>query len=118
MSIDPLFSKRYDKAAYNCAHFLVDAWRHVTGEDLGDRLAGFLRPPAARVVDWGQRHGFAPLDRPRSPCIVAMHRPRTVPHVGMYYRGRVLHLHERGVEYQPLDVASRGFTKLRYYACL
>jgi len=118
VSIDPLFSKRYDRQAYNCAHFLVDAWRHVTGEDLGDRLAGFLRPPAARAVDWGQRHGFAPLDRPCSPCIVAMHRPRTVPHVGMFYRSRVLHLHERGVEYQPLDVASRGFTKLRYYACL
>lgn len=118
MSVDKLLGKTYNRDAYNCVHFLVDAWRHLVGQDLSARLAGFLRPAAARGVVAPARHDFARLDAPCSPCIVLMHRPRSAPHVGMYYRGRVLHIHEHGVEYQPIDVASRGFTKLRYYKCL
>jgi hypothetical protein len=44
-----------------------------------------------------------------------MQRPKTPPHIGVFLRGKVLHLKESGAEFQPLDVASFGFTKMGFY---
>jgi hypothetical protein len=118
MSIDALYGKVYNKTTYNCAHFVVDAWKHITGVDIGDRLSGFMAPPAARVVVAQERHGFNRLPAPVSPCLALMSRRRSAPHVGIYYIDRILHLHEYGVEFQPVSVAMRGFSNIRYYACL
>ena len=44
-----------------------------------------------------------------------MHRPGAAAHVGLFLRGRVLHIKQSGVEYQPLDVAIMGFKTHRFY---
>ena len=61
--------------------------------------------------------GFQKLEQPISPCFVVMQRSKTQPHIGIYYNGRVLHMKENGVEYQPLQVVRRYFTKIGFYAC-
>lgn len=113
--IDEFFFRTYDRNNYNCAHLVAEAWLKITGEDIEAALTGFLRPFRARSVGMSLRHKFVRLQAPQSPCIVLMNRPGAVAHVGVYYRGKVLHIHASGTEYVPLDVARRGFTSARFY---
>lgn len=115
MSVDQFLNKRYDPMNYNCAHLVCDAWEAETGEPIREALQGFLQPPGARRVDWSQRSHFERLDAPRSPCLVLMDRPKTTPHVGIYLRGRVLHITEAGVQFMPVPIATYGYRLVRYY---
>lgn len=116
-SVDPLLS-RTPRTDYNCLDFATEAWAHLTG-DAGvlDRLAALnagIHAEDGRVVLSAVR-GFRKLEQPMSPCFVVMQRSKTQPHIGVYHNGRVLHLKENGVEYQPLAVARRYFTKIGFY---
>jgi hypothetical protein len=115
--LDDLFAIKYDRQNYNCAHFARDVWQRETGQDITETLSGFLLPPGERSVRANLRHKFKRLQTPKSPCIVLMHRKNSVPHVGVYLRDKVIHLHEKGVEFMPLDIATRGFKKLGFYVC-
>lgn len=115
MSIDAFFNRKYDRNNYNCAHFVCEVWESITGEDLTHKLAGFLRSPDDRRAVLSDLRVFKRLDRPESPCLALMQRRGSAPHVGLFVRGRVLHIHEMGVEFQPIDVASRGFEKIGFY---
>lgn len=117
MTFDDYFARRFNRQTYNCLHFARDVWLDVTGVDLTGRLDGLLGAVAGRRVSRDHPAGFVRLARPSSPCLALFQRPRSTPHVGIYLRGRVLHIHERGVEYQPIDVAMRGFATVRYYTC-
>lgn len=117
MTLDDLFDRTYDRVNYNCAHFVSEAWPVVTGQGLPDAFAGFLLPPSDRTATLPQRASFERLSDPASPCLVLMDRPGATPHVGIWYNGKVLHLTELGVNYQPLDVANNGFSKTRFYRC-
>jgi len=116
MTIDHFFGREYSET-YNCASFACDVWEHLTGTNIQSEMDGFLKPITDRTVPLNLRKSFIKLSKPKSPCLVLMHRPRTPPHVGIYFEGRVLHIQENGVAYQPADVASFGFTKVRYYKC-
>lgn len=115
MSLDQFLDRQYDKANYNCAHLVCDAWEAETGQPLRDVLAGFLVPPGARQVDWSKRHALRPLRAPESPCIVLMRRPRQSAHVGLFVRGKVLHITESGVALQRLSIATLGFSIVGFY---
>lgn len=112
-----MFNRQYNRETYNCAHFVCDVWKELTGKDIEKELSGFLRPPKERQAGMDLRRTFRKLEKPESPCVVLMQRPGTVPHVGVFVRGKVIHIHERGVEFLPLDIAARGFDRLGYYTC-
>lgn len=117
-SVDRWLSARHLGDEYNCLHFARDVWLAETGEDLEERLSGLLgsaaegRRAARHRPD---RSAMRRLDAPEDPCLVLMRRPRSQPHAGVYLRGRVLHLTERGAEFHEPGVAARGFSKLEYY---
>lgn len=116
--IDPLFSRRYSAARYNCAHFVIEAWRTITGQDVEDKLRGVLCAPTQRRLDLDRLRGVEFLAAPKSPCFVLMQRPRGLAHVGIWYKERVLHLLESGgVQYMPLEIASLGFNRVRFFLC-
>ena len=115
MSIDSFFHRIYNREKYNCAHFVCEVWQSLTGESIAHKLGGLLEPPKSRHVRFDLRRQFVRLERPETPCIALMQRRGSAPHVGIFLRGRVLHIHELGVEYQPIDVASRGFEKIGFY---
>jgi hypothetical protein len=115
VSVDQFLDRQYDRANYNCAHLVCEAWEAETGQALGDVLQGFLLPPRARHVDWSKRHALKRLDSPQSPCIVLMRRPRLSAHVGMFVRGKVLHINEAGVAFQRLSIATLGFPIVGFY---
>jgi hypothetical protein len=115
-SFDQYLARAYDHRRYNCLHFARDVMLDLTGVDIGERLAGVLDPETRTL---GKRHfdAFRRLETPESPCLVFMSRRRGEPHVGVFARGRVLHIRERGVQFQPLEVAALGFEIVRYYSC-
>jgi hypothetical protein len=116
MSLDGLLDKVYDDANYNCAHFVVDAVKLETGQDLGSVLCGVLRPSTDRQVDHAWRTIFKRAAQPVSPCLVVMQGCGAAgTHLGLYLRGGVAHLTRKGPEYVPIDVATLGFQKVRYY---
>jgi hypothetical protein len=115
-SIDPYLGKRYDRVHYNCLHFSRDVWLDATGIDITDVLRDVLDPntrkPTRKLLQ-----SFQEVKEPVDPCLVMMRRPRLAPHIGVWIRGKILHLQERGAEYQPLEIASVGFSSARYYIC-
>ena len=117
MSVDQFFNRVYDRQRYNCAHFVVDVVKELKGEDIGEAMQSFLVPPNERIARPSVRHAFARLANPENYCIVLMQRAKTSPHVGVFIDGKVLQIHERGVEYLGLDLAARGFSRVTFYKC-
>lgn len=116
MSIDRYLDRTFHKASYNCLHFTRDVWLDITGIDITERLAGLWHLPTKKVRRHNAR-AFTALPGPTEPCLVLMQSPREAPHIGVYIRGRVLHITTHGVEHMPPDVASRGFKTIRYFTC-
>jgi hypothetical protein len=117
-SIDPLLI-RTPRDGYNCLDFVIEAWNHLTGDPgVAERLNALsegIHTEDGRVILSAVR-GFGKLPQPASPCFVVMQRTKTQPHIGIFYKGRILHMIENGVEYQPLPVVRRYFTKIGFYA--
>lgn len=116
MSVDKYLHLTYDKRAFNCAHFVALVWLELTGQDIGPNVAGLARPRAERHVSIAPLRTFKRLQQPTSPCIVMLNRPRTEPHIGVYLRGKVLHITQSGVAFDFVEVAASGFKDVRYYS--
>lgn len=111
-SIDPfLFARRSDN--YDCLDFAAEVWEAVTGEDIRDRLGPLLGRGDRSIGS--ARTNFKRLRKPEDPCLVVFHSGRNDPHVGVFLRGRVLHLLQEAPEFMEVDVAARGFTHTRYF---
>lgn len=106
MILDDYLAKEHRGVDYNCLHFAREAWRDLTGEDL---------PATELRITKKVVKSFKRLDNPVDPCVVLMRRKFATPHIGIYYRGKVLHLRESGAEFFPLPVATLGFTTVRFY---
>lgn len=118
MSVDRYLDRRYSASHYNCAHLVCEVWADLKGEGMAQVLKGFLCGPARRQAKAGDLRRVRFLNKPETPCVVLMQSPRQSPHVGVWIRGRVLHLPERGsAQFQPIEVASLGFKSVRFFTC-
>ena len=117
-SVDPYLQKRHMGDAYNCLHFARDVWLEHTGKDIGSMLQAIYEVAIDRRVRKGDVIQFERLDKPEEPCLVMFRRKfGAPPHIGVYLRGKVLHLTERGARHERLDLAQTGFipSMTRYY---
>lgn len=112
-SVDKYLNRSYNRDFYSCLDFARDVWLDHTGIDIRERLSSLFAPVQDRRLCG--HIDFKRSECPVDPCLVVMQRKHAIPHVGVYLRGRVLHIVEHGVEYLPLDVASRGFATVRFY---
>lgn len=117
MSIDKFFDKRYNPDSYNCVDFCAEVWKHLTGEDRTALIASLQGPIEGRTLDRSILAGIVRLAKPVSPCIAIMQRPKAAPHVGIYFKDRILHITERRVEFQPPEIAAMAFQTVGYYQC-
>lgn len=115
MSVDKYLNKVYDKRAYNCAHFVAEVWSDMFDYDLSIALTGFMRPRKERHVSIKDLRCFKRIDAPESPCIVLLQNYKEPPHVGIYLRGRVLHIQQSGVNFELLETVSVPFKKVSFY---
>lgn len=103
-SIDK-FLGRVRNETYNCADFAAELFEYLT-----DRPALYL------VKGWSieSRSRLQRIAKAVEPCIVIMYQKRVTPHVGIFVRGKVVHLCN-GVEVSTVDVATIGFRNHRFY---
>ncbi len=116
MSVDKWLNKRYDPINYNCAHFACEVFKDETGFDLSTCLHGFYGGKGTKDTSIKK---IVRLHRPVSPCITLLiPNGSKEPHIGVYLRGRVLHLSKDvGVLYQRLELVKIGFATVRFYKC-
>lgn len=113
--VEKYLLREFNYRAYNCFHFTRDIWLELTGIDLGDQV------PAEKSIDTYTDQALkvantlTSLQHPEDPCIVLLQRQRLEPHVGVYYKGRVLHLNSKGAYYMALDQLTAGYTKVGFY---
>lgn len=116
---DDLLLKRFDIRTYNCWDLTREVWLRLTGQDLGSpEVLHYTRDEFSDVVDAWEGTRYREVFDPIDYCIVLMLRARTMPHVGVYLgrrERRVIHIRRAGVQVQPIEVASLGFTSVRYY---
>lgn len=84
-------------------------------EDLSERLKGFLRSVSDKQFIKNDIKTFKRIEQPADPCIVLFQSPHQSPHVGLFYRRKVLHITPQGVQRVPLSVARFGFSRVRFY---
>ena len=113
---DDLLLKRFNLRTYNCWDLTREVWLRLKGQDLGSpSLAHYTVSEFGDVIDQWEDTRFVEQSNIVDPCLVLMQRPRHMPHIGVYHAGRVLHIRRAGVQFVPLEVASLGFTSVRYY---
>lgn len=115
MSVDCYLKKRFSAANYNCAHFVAEVWEDLTGQNVRETLAGFLCRPSTRYTSPSALSRVRLLDHPCEPCIVFFQGAHSDTHVGVWIRGKVLHLLKTSVQYVPLEVAAYGYNRIRFF---
>lgn len=116
--VDRYLAKKFRLDSYNCWHFVRDVWFELTGALLYDYTPTKVNRDELYLAASDATHHFvldASAKHSKLPSIVLMKRGREVPHIGVMYNGKVLHLRPEGAMYQPLDVASVGFDKVLFY---
>ena len=114
-SIDRYFFRKYSRTNYNCAHLVCEVWKDWTGVDISGPMCGFLTGRGETKAILSNLRNFVKLDVPESPCVALFRSPKLSPHVGIFIRGKVLHITPRGVQYQPPCVVSFLFKRTDYY---
>ena len=111
-----LFKKRYNPKSYHCVHFLIDSAKFIYGLDYTPcfiGLTGSLDEAVKTSRDTVHRN--KKIDNPAEGCIVLMSNYNGSSHVGLYYKGRVFHLTENGVQRPTLQQISLYFKRVRFY---
>lgn len=118
-SVDPFLAARHLGDAYNCLHFARDVWLALTGDDIETRLRALRETFGERRARHTDMAQFERLDAVTDPCLVVFRRATAIGemHIGVFLRGKVLHLTESGAHHERLDLALQGFNPkaVRYY---
>jgi hypothetical protein len=114
-SVDKYLGKVYSKQ-YTCWDFARDVWLELSPSRFTVGPVD-MQQPAKYLHDIANLEAshLTRLEVPVSPCLVLMQRQRINPHVGVYYKGKILHLGPRGASYEALHTATACFPSVRYY---
>lgn len=115
LNVDHYLAWRFDLVKRNCWHLTQAAWLDLTGNDLGDRTPDRITAATLSGRFDTDVPEFTRLPAAADPCIVLMRAPGSVPHVGVFYRGRVLQMTSGGASFLPLPVATRGYPSVEFY---
>jgi hypothetical protein len=117
MRVDPWLSKKFvpGREGYNCWAFSREIWLELTGKNLGNQTPARRDPQEYKnkAEEFSQK--LQRLESPAEPCLVLFQRPRLEPHIGVYYKGKVLHLTQSGAYYMPLHEVSLGYLSVSFY---
>ena len=117
-TVDNYLPKVHNMEDYNCWDFIREVWLELTDEDIGFRTPKNVTRKAMKEKFAREEADFTQIDTPIDPCIVLFKRHRVLPHVGIFVRGKVLHLPEHShAKYEKLEIASLGFKEVGFYLC-
>lgn len=114
-STDKYLAREYRRGTYDCWSMAKDVWLELTGVDLRH-----LVPSGDTKADYESHTLEAAstlrrVDDLQDPCLVLMQRKRLEPHVGVFYKGKLLHLNTHGAQYRPLEQITVPYPTVTYY---
>lgn len=109
-SIDCYFGIEYDLKKYNCLHFAAKVYSDLTNIEVSENVFNFFYGKFPLT----EARKFKRLPAPESPCLVVF-RVKNQIHIGVFIRGKVLHLCDDGVQYLPLETIAISFRETRFY---
>jgi hypothetical protein len=112
-NIDHMIGRPYCAETYHCGHTARDAWEILTGEDLTEIMPGVLLPPEQRKISKVLRANWVELEEPVSPCVVVFRKKGM--HVGVYWKGSVIHIARPGVVCFPLHLVEIQHGKAKFF---
>lgn len=113
--ISDLFNLKYSQQ-FHCVHFVIAAAKEIYGLDYSPCFVGLTKPLDESLrVSRKREHQNKKLTQPQEGCIVLMKYPSGSSHVGLFFRNRVFHLIERGVEQWSLDYTQITFNNRVYF---
>ena len=115
LNVDAYLARRFHLVRQNCWHVLRDGWLELTGDDLGDRTPEHLSHAALVGRFASDVPVFQKLAGPAEPSIVLMCKPGLVPHVGLYWKRKVLQMAKSGPSYLTLPMATAGYDDVGFY---
>lgn len=107
--------KQYDTDNYHCAHFVVDVYRSMYGNDMAEALSCFLFPVDKARADIGIRKKFQRVHKGKTGDILVLHHFTGETHVGIFYKDKVMHLSREGVIMAYIEYVKLGFKRGRIY---
>lgn len=113
--VNRYLQKEFQYKTYNCFSFARDVWKELTGTDLGDQSSDISGSQQYTDRALKVANTLKSLEKPEDPCIVLFMRSRLEPHIGIYYRGKVLHLSRSGAFHMPLEHVAIGYTQVTFY---
>ncbi|RTL04408.1 hypothetical protein EKK58_10570 [Candidatus Dependentiae bacterium] len=116
-AVDNYFNKKFHPTNYNCWDFIRDVWMDITKFDIGCRTPNPSTPKNKIKRFMAEESDFIKVPELVDPCIILFKRNVGIPHVGVYTRGRVLHISEKGVKFEHLEIAKLGFNDVGFYIC-
>jgi hypothetical protein len=116
--VDSYLGLSHDMGKYNCWDFIRDVWLEVKDQDIGKRTPKTVTLKNLKSKFIEEESQFKKIDSPISPCIVLFRRKKSLPHVGVYLEGFVLHLPEKQTSrMDKLEIVGKGFTEIGFYTC-
>lgn len=110
-----LYAKHRTKD-YNCANFVIDAAQKLYDLDLTEHLQTFKG--SSPKFKYYLRKKFKPCKNlPESGIVLFINRPEEL-HIGLIWKGKILHLAEKGVQYLEIELISWKFLKTKFYEIL
>lgn len=117
-SVDKYLEKKHNMTTYNCWDFIREIWMDIKEQDIGFRTPDNVTRKEMKEKFAREEKQFKKLSEPVDPCIVLFKRRMILPHVGIYVRGKVLHLPEHSYgKFEPLGIVSLGFLETGFYLC-
>lgn len=113
--INELFKLRYSQQ-FHCVHFVIAAAQELYGLDYSPCFVGLTKSLDQTLKTSRETvHRNKEIKVPIEGCIVLMTYSNGSSHVGLFFRQRVFHLIERGVERWTIDHVKLLFKRVRYY---
>lgn len=114
--INHLFKLKYDPINFHCVHFVIEAAKSIYDLDYSRSFVGLtgsldqaLKTSRSTLIN-NKR-----LGKPKEGCIVLMTYFNESSHCGLFFRNRIFHLNERGVQRITLEQAKPIFKRMRFY---
>jgi hypothetical protein len=117
LTLDGFFGRAYHRRRYNCAHFAIEIWEYLHRRPVVASMYGFLLPgEVSRGL--GHAEGVRVLTAPCDSCFVLMRSAVLPPHVGVFYRDKIIHLAGNyKVQYLRPELVTMGYTRIRFFTC-
>lgn len=113
---EKLFRCEYDRNNFHCVHFVIHAAKEIYNQDYSKCFVGLTGSidetlqTSRNTVIQNKR-----LEKPKEGCIVLMTYQNESSHVGLFFRHRIFHLTEMGVQRLTLEQAKVYFKRMRFY---